>query len=257
MENGLCSVLHGKPDAPAAGGRSMAVEDYKKAQKELYSPPGEPHIITVPPMKFIMIDGCGNPNEEEGEYAKAVEVLYALSYTIKMSKKTDMIIAGYEDFVVPPLEGLWWIGKKEKQTKEFDASQKSKYNWISMIRQMDFVTEEVFNLAAAAAVQKNSKKNPELSRRIEAYLSDGRLRLETYDEGLCLQCMHKGPYDEEPETIAKMDAFMKMHSEYKNAIGSKNSTGQILCHHEIYLNDPRKTKPEGIRTVLRHPVVKV
>lgn len=232
----------------------MAVLDVKKNQKNLYLPSPEPHVITVPPMNFIMIDGTGNPNDEDGEYNKAVEILYVLSYTIKMSKLTDTNIAGYVDFVVPPLEGLWWIGEKDAQTKDFDARQKDRYNWTSMIRQMDFVTEEVFNLAAAAAVQKNSKKNPELSRRIEAYLSDGRLRLETYDEGLCLQCMHKGPYDDESATISKMDSFIKSHPEYKNAIGSKNSQGQVLCHHEIYLNDPRKTKPESIRTVLRHPV---
>jgi len=255
-ENALFSVLPGKQAVQAAGGSCMAVLDVKKNQKDLYLPSSEPHAITVPPMNFIMIDGSGNPNVEDGEYSKAVEILYALSYTIKMSKKTDTNISGYVDFVVPPLEGLWWIGEKDKQTKDFDASQKNKYNWTSMIRQMDFVTEEVFLRTAEAAVDKNKKKNPELSKRIESYLSDGRLRLETYDEGLCLQCMHNGPYDDEPATIAKMDVFMKAHPEYVNAIGTKNSQGKVLCHHEIYLNDPRKTKPESIRTVLRHPVAK-
>jgi len=255
MVNALYSAQRGKTAVQDAGGSCMAVLDVKKNQKNLYSPSDEPHIISVPSMNFIMIDGSGNPNDEEGEYSKAVEILYALSYTIKMSKKTDMNIPGYVDFVVPPLEGLWWIGEKDAQTKEFDARQKNKYNWTSMIRQMEFVTKEVFLRAVEAAVNKNRKKNPELSERIEDYLVSGKLRLEMYDEGLCLQCMHKGPYDDEPATIANMNSFMKLHPEYKNAIGSKNAQGQILCHHEIYLCDPRKTKPEAIRTVLRHPVM--
>jgi len=167
-----------------------------------------------------------------------------------------MSIAGYFDFVVPPLEGLWWIGEKDKQTKEFDAKEKSSYKWTSMIRQMDFVSNDVFKQAANAVLEKNEKKSPELSRRITEYLAQGKLRLETYDEGLCLQCMHTGPYDDEPGTIAKMDSFMKSHPEYIDAIGSKNAQGKVLCHHEIYLNDPRKTKSEGIKTVLRHPVFK-
>ncbi len=256
MENALRNAHHGKQAVQAAGSKKMAAEDYKKTQKELYNPSTEPHVIEVPSMNFIMIDGSGNPNDEDGEYSKAVEILYALSYTIKMSKLTDMNIAGYFDFVVPPLEGLWWIGAKDAQTKDFDARQKNRYNWTSMIRQMEFVTEDVFKLAVSAAVDKNKKKAPELSGRIAEYLESGKLRLETYDEGLCLQCMHKGPYDDEPATIVKMDSFMKAHPEYVNAIGTKNNAAQILCHHEIYLNDPRKTKPESIRTVLRHPVAK-
>jgi hypothetical protein len=213
--------------------------DFKLLDKELYSPKTEPSVIEVPAMNFIMIDGHGNPNEEGGEYQQSVELLYALTYTIKMGRKMSPLSTdkNFLDYVVPPLEGLWWLEDKN----DMDFTQKSKYCWISMIRQPDFITPEVF-LQAKEAVK---KKKPDLDVT--------KARLETFTEGLCVQCMHIGPYDREPVTIAKIDAFIQNNG-LKYDIGTLLPNGIIRRHHEIYLGDPRKIAPEKRKTVLRHPV---
>ena len=208
--------------------------DYKKAYKDLYKPKSAPALITVPEMAFIMIDGKGNPNQEEGEYRKAVELLYALSYTIKMSKtKPD----GYFNYVIPPLEGLWWLENDLMP----DFINKDQFYWTSMIRQPEFVTEDVFTRAC----QEAQKKKP--------HLDINKARLQSFREGLCVQIMHTGPYDTEPQTIALLEDFIK-NNHYQNAISDTLSDGTIRRHHEIYLSDPRKTAPEKMNTVIRHPV---
>jgi hypothetical protein len=190
-------------------------------------------------MNFIMVDGKGNPNMEGGEYQKAVELLYALSYAIKMGYKNREKPAGHSDYVVPPLEGLWWL--ESSTTADSDFSQKEMYYWTSMIRQPEFVTQEVFANACGEVV----KKKPELDA--------AKARLETFEEGLCVQCMHLGSYEEEPKTISEMDAFIKAGN-YQNAIGDTRPDGVVRRHHEIYHGDPRKTEPSKMRTVLRHPI---
>lgn len=212
--------------------------DYKKKEKEFYQPGTKPSVIHVPAMRFLMVDGKGNPNEEGGEYQHAVELLYALAYAVKMGYKKSSKPDGYTDYVVPPLEGLWWL---ENGTAESDYTQKDKYFWTSMIRQPDFVTQEVF----AQACREVAKKKPELDT--------SKVRFEIFEEGLCVQAMHLGPYEEEPKTIAEIDAYIRVNK-YQNAIGDQNPDGTVRQHHEIYLGDPRKTEPAKMKTVLRHPI---
>lgn len=213
--------------------------DYKKKEKELYLPGTKPSVIDVPAIPFLMVDGKGDPNTEGGEYQQAVELLYALSYSIKMGYKKISKPDGYTDYVVPPLEGLWWL--EEGTSADSDFSQKEKYCWTSMIRLPEFVTREVFEQACREV----AKKKPELDTE--------KARLEIFEEGLCIQVMHFGPYAEEPKTIAEMEAFLK-ENHYQNAIGDKTSDGNTRRHHEIYLSDPRKTEPSKMKTVLRHPI---
>ncbi len=203
-----------------------------KKEKDLYAPK-EPTLIDVPIMKFIMVDGKGDPNEESGEYSDAMQVLYALTYAIKMSKMKDWKPAGYYEYVVPPLEGLWWC-----EGGPFDFERREFWRWTSMIRQPEFVTEDVF----AQAVQVSKKKNSELN--FEA------ARLEDFCEGLCVHTMHIGPYATEPATIEHLRAFMAQK-------GLRDMTSTERKHHEIYLSDPRRTAPEKTRTVLRHPVARI
>lgn len=205
--------------------------DYKKAFRDLYMPKTEPMLIEVPKMTFLAVEGHGNPNEVDGAYGKAVELLYALSYAIKMAPRSGEVTEGYFDYVVPPLEGLWW----QQVDAERDFRQKEKFCWISMIRQPDFVTEEVL----ARAVKNVQKKKPQLAVQTA--------KLRQLQEGLCVQCMHLGPYDEEPATLRKMQMFMDEH-------GLQSDISEMRRHHEIYLSDPRKTKPDTLRTVLRCPV---
>ncbi|MEO3946376.1 GyrI-like domain-containing protein [Gorillibacterium sp. CAU 1737] len=205
--------------------------DYKKVFKDLYQPKAGPHRIHVPPMKFIQIDGHGNPNDPDGEYSKAVELLYTLSYSIKMAPRHGTAPLGYFDYVVPPLEGLWWL----EDSTSLDFTDKSKYCWTSMIRQPDFVNEEVFD----RAVQLAQKKKPEL---------DGaKARLVTFTEGLCVQCLHIGSFDEEPETQEKMNRY----AEEQGLLSDLSDTRR---HHELYLSDPRKADRAKMKTILRHPV---
>ena len=204
--------------------------DYKKTQKDLYQPKTEPSIIDVPEMVFIMIDGQGNPNTSES-YKAAIEILYGLSYSIKMSKKGDNMPEGYFEYTVPPLEGLWWLA----DGNDDDFSDKEKYCWTSMIRQPEFVTNAVFETAKMILAKK--KQGLDLSRA----------RLELFTEGLCAQVMHIGPYDDEPATIALLQKFIADS-------GYQVDISETRRHHEIYLGDPRKIAPEKRRTVLRYPI---
>ncbi|MEL7654405.1 MAG: GyrI-like domain-containing protein [Bacillota bacterium] len=213
--------------------------DYKKEYKDLYLPKAEPAVIEVPAMNFIMVDGKGDPNTDGGEYQKSVELLYALSYTIKMGFKKKDLPKDYFDYVVPPLEGLWWLA--EGTSADSDFSQKEKYCWTSMIRQPEFITKDIFDQACLEVRKKKPDLDPEAAR------------LEILEEGRCVQMMHLGPYDEESKTIAEMDAFIKANH-YQNAIGDSKADGSIRRHHEIYLGDPRKTEPSKMKTVLRHPI---
>ncbi|MXP74347.1 transcriptional regulator [Lachnospiraceae bacterium WCA-9-b2] len=204
--------------------------DYKKEYKEFYLPKRKPELITVPPMNFIAVGGKGNPNEEGGAYKESIGLLYGIAFTIKMSKKGDHRIDGYFDYVVPPLEGLWW----QEGTEGIDYSRKEDFEWISMIRLPEFVTRDEFEWAIAEA---EAKKKTDFSK-VEFF---------TYDEGLCVQCMHLGAYDDEPATIEAMDTFAR-------AQGYQPDMGGQRFHHEIYLSDVRRCKPENSRTVIRHPV---
>lgn len=211
--------------------------DYKKEYKDLYIPKFEPSLVNIPAMGFIMVDGMGNPNIEGGEYQQSIELLYGLCYTIKMSKMSGKQPEGYFDYVVPPLEGLWWLN----DDSYYDLSRKDDLCWISMIRQPEFVSQEVFDWACA----ETAKKKPHLN------LSKARLKI--YHEGLCVQMMHLGPFDEEPETVARINEFIKVNG-YQNAISDTLPDGMIKRHHEIYISDFRKTEPHKLRTVIRHPV---
>lgn len=212
--------------------------DYRLSQKELYQPSREPGIIDVPKMLFLAVDGHGNPNEVGGEYQKALEILYALTFTIKMSSKSSTVLPGFFEYAVPPLEGLWWLA----DDKDMDFfSHKERYRWTSMIRQPEFVTAEVL----IWAMDEVHRKKPGVQAK--------KARLISFAEGLCVQAMHIGPYDKEPETLKKMDAFM-LENGFISDVGAQLDSIMRRRHHEIYLGDPRKTKPENRKTVLRHPV---
>lgn len=211
--------------------------DYKKEFKELYLPPEKPQIVTVPKMQFVAVRGKGNPNDEVGEYKAALAVLYAVSYTLKMSKMGDHRIEGYFDYVVPPLEGFWWQVKNGAVVSGFDYSDKSSFNWLSVIRLPDFVTQKDFDWAKETAATKKG-------------LDCSRAELLTLEEGECVQIMHTGSYDDEPETIKLMDDFALTN-------GYALDFSATRLHHEIYLSDPRKTSPEKLKTVIRHPVKRI
>lgn len=204
--------------------------DYKKEYKEFYLPPKTPTIIDIPEMNYIAVRGKGDPNEPEGEYKEAMELLYAIAFTIKMSYKGSHKIDGYFSYVVPPLEGLWW----QNDSTEIDYAHKENFEWITMIRLPEFVTKEKFDWAITEAAQ---KKKTDFSK----------VFFFTYKEGLSVQCMHIGSYDEEPATILKMNAFIREHNYYTDISSER-------LHHEIYLSDPRRTAPEKLRTVIRHPI---
>lgn len=213
--------------------------DYKKAYPTLYMAKTTPSIVEVPPMPFIMVDGKGNPNDEAGEYQQAVSLLYAVSYKIKMSKMGGNAPEGYFEYVVPPLEGLWWL----EDMSNLEFTDKDKYCWTAMIRQPEFVTPQLFQWAYGETL----KKKPELA--------SVKARLQTYHEGLCAQVLHIGPYDEEPRTLKILEDFIEANN-YQYAIGDQLPDGTIKRHHEIYLGDPRKTAPSKLKTVLRHPIKK-
>ena len=206
--------------------------DYKKEYKEFYLPKNRPALIDVPEMNFIAVRGQGDPNLPDGEYKQALELLYGIAYTIKMSKMTDHRIRGYFDYVVPPLEGLWY----QEGIHGVDYSRKDLFRWISMIRLPDFVTKEDFVWAKQEAER---KKKTDYSKA----------EFMTYREGLSVQCMHIDSYDDEPATVKMMDAFTEEQ-------GYITDIGEERLHHEIYLNDARKTAPEKLKTVIRHPVRK-
>lgn len=204
--------------------------DYKKEYKEFYLPPKTPELIDIPSMNFAAVRGKGNPNEEDGEYKSSIGLLYGIAFTIKMSRLGGRKIEGYFEYVVPPLEGLWW----QKGVSGIDYSKKETFEWISMIRLPDFVKKEDFDWAVAEATKKKG-------------LDFSRTEFFTYREGLCVQCMHVGPYDAELATIEKMDAYAAER-------GYAVDIGASRFHHEIYLGDPRRCDETKLKTVIRHPV---
>ena len=207
--------------------------DFKKEYKEFYLPKEKPSIVTVPPMNFVAVRGSGDPNLEDGEYKKAIATLYGVAFTIKMSKTGDHRINGYFDYVVPPLEGLWW----QEGISGVDYAHKDAFQWISMIRLPEFVTEAEFQWA----VDEASRKKKQDFSKAEFF---------RYDEGLCVQCMHLGPYDDEPATVGLMHEFAKEQ-------GFAPDFSKHRLHHEIYLSDTRKVAAEKLKTVIRHPVRRV
>lgn len=204
--------------------------DFKKEYKEFYIPKKKPEVVTVPPMQYVAVRGKGDPNEEGGAYREAIGVLYAIAYTIKMSKKGDHQMDGYFDFVVPPLEGFWW----QEGIDGVNYSNKSLFCWISVIRLPEFVTEKEFQWAVAEVTRKKK-------------LDCSGAELLKLDEGLCVQIMHIGPYDAEPETVALMDQYLVER-------GYENDFSAERLHHEIYLSDARKVEPAKWKTVIRHPI---
>lgn len=206
--------------------------DYKKEYKEFYLPKNKPELIDVPAMNFIAVRGKGNPNEEDGEYKAALGLLYAIAFTIKMSNKGNHKIEGFFDYVVPPLEGFWW----QDGVDGVDYTHKEDYQWISLIRLPDFVTKTDFDWAVEEATR---KKQSDFSK-VEFY---------SYTEGMCVQCMHIGSYDEEPATVQAME-------DYAHAKGYEIDISETRFHHEIYLSDARRCSPEKLKTVIRHPVRK-
>ena len=206
--------------------------DFKKEYKAYYLPKNKPEIVTVPPMQYVAVRGQGDPNEEGGAYKAAIGVLYAVAYTIKMSKMGDRRMEGYYDFVVPPLEGFWW----QDGVDGVDYTDKSAFNWISVIRLPDFVTKADFDWAVAEATRK---------KKLDCSMAE----FLTIDEGECVQIMHLGTFDDEPAMVAIMDAYLK-------ANGYENDFSATRLHHEIYLSDARKAAPEKWKTVIRHPIKK-
>lgn len=204
--------------------------DFKKEYKDFYLPKEKPGIVRIPKMNFVAVRGRGNPNDADGDYKRAVGIVYGIAYTIKMSHRGDRKIEGFFEYVVPPLEGLWWMDGRPG----VDFSRKDQFCWISMLRLPDFVRKEDFEWAVAE-VTKKKKTNFSAAEFF------------SYDEGLCVQCMHVGPFDAEPATVAAMDA-------YATAQGYRTDFSEERMHHEIYLSDITKAKPESWKTVIRHPV---
>ena len=204
--------------------------DFKKEYRELYQPKTTPAIVEVPPMNYLAVRGKGDPNVEGGAYQQSIGLLYAVAYTIKMSKKGDHRMEGYFDFVVPPLEGFWW----QEGVSGMDYGRKEAFHFISLIRLPDFVTREEFQWAVAEATRKKK-------------LDCSPVEFLRYDEGLCVQCMHIGSYDDEPATVERMHALMERE-------GYTLDITPERFHHEIYLSDARKTAPEKRKTVIRHPI---
>ena len=214
-------------------------------------PKNKPEIVKIPPMNYVAVRGKGNPNVEGGDYQQAISILYAVAYTLKMSYKTDYKIEGFFEYVVPPLEGFWWQGEqhpvdaemrtdragRRENIKGIDYSNKDTFNWISVIRLPDFITEKDF----AWAVQTATKK-----KKIDCSLAE----FLTIDEGLCVQIMHQGSFDSEPATVALLEDYLKEQ-------GYENDINEQRLHHEIYMSDARKVAPEKWKTVIRHPIKKV
>ena len=206
--------------------------DFKKEYKEFYLPGNKPQIVNIPAANYIAVRGAGDPNEEGGAYQQAISVLYAVAYTLKMSYKTDYRMEGFFEYVVPPLEGFWW----QDGVDGVDYTDKSAFNWISVIRLPDFVTKADFDWAVAEAIRK---------KKLDCSMAE----FLTIDEGECVQIMHLGSFDDEPATVAIMDAYLE-------ANGYANDFSATRLHHEIYLSDARKVAPEKWKTVIRHPIKK-
>ena len=206
--------------------------DFKKEYKEYYQPKNRPEIVTVPKANYIAVRGQGDPNEPDGAYQRAIGVLYAVAYTLKMSCRTDHRIEGFYDYVVPPLEGFW----RQEGTDGVDYTDKSAFQWISVIRLPEFITKADLDWAAETAAKK---------KKLDCSMAE----FLTVDEGLCVQIMHEGPFDDEPATVARMDEYLRQN-------GYVNDFNEARQHHEIYLSDARKVPPEKWKTVIRHPVRK-
>lgn len=206
--------------------------DFKKEYKEFYNPKNRPEIVTVPKANYIAVRGKGNPNEEGGAYQSAIGVLYSVAYTLKMSYKTDYRIEGFFDYVVPPLEGFWW----QDGVIGVDYNSKSTFNWISVIRLPDFITKKNFDWAVKTAAEKKK-------------LDCSKAEFLTVDEGLCVQIMHMGSFDDEPATVEIMDRYIAEK-------GYENDINETRLHHEIYMSDARRVAPEKWKTVIRHPIKK-
>ena len=206
--------------------------DFKKEYKEFYLPKNKPQIVNVPKANYIAIRGQGNPNEEGGAYQRAISVLYAVAYTLKMSYKTDYKIDGFYEYVVPPLEGFWW----QDGICGVDYTKKDEFKWISIIRLPDFITRENFDWAVKTASEK---------KKIDCSSAE----FFTVEEGLCVQIMHIGSFDDEPASLEKMDKYLEEN-------GYEKDFSDTRLHHEIYLSDPRKSTPDKMKTVIRHPVKK-
>lgn len=204
--------------------------DFKKEYKEFYMPKNKPEIVNVPKANYIAVRGKGDPNEEDGEYKSSIGVLYAIAYTLKMSYKTDYHIEGFYDYVVPPLEGFWW----QEAIDGIDYSDKSTFCWISVIRLPDFITKKDLDWAVETVTKKKK-------------LDCSKAEFLTIDEGLCVQIMHTGSFDNEPATIELMN-------QYVDENGYENDFSDSRIHHEIYLSDARKVSPEKWKTVIRHPI---
>lgn len=225
--------------------------DFKKEYKEFYMPKNKPEIVKIPSMNYVAVRGKGNPNVEGGDYQHAISILYAVAYTLKMSYKTDYKIEGFFEYVVPPLEGFWWQGEqhpvdaemrtdragRRENIKGIDYSNKDTFNWISVIRLPDFITEKDFAWAVQTATEK---------KKIDCSLAE----FLTIDEGLCVQIMHQGSFDSEPATVALLEDYLKEQ-------GYENDINEQRLHHEIYMSDARKVAPEKWKTVIRHPIKKV
>lgn len=206
--------------------------DYKKEYKEFYMPKKKPGIVEIPKMNYIAVRGKGNPNDENGEYKSSIGLLYAIAFTIKMSYKGTHKIDGYFEYVVPPLEGFWW----QENTEGIDYNRKDDMNFISVIRLPDFVNEDDFKWAVDEATE---KKKQDFSK----------VEFLNYDEGICVQCMHIGSYDNEPETVELMHKYMEENGYELDITDSR-------LHHEIYLSDPRRCDESKLKTVIRHPIKK-
>ncbi|MFR8416570.1 MAG: GyrI-like domain-containing protein [Hominilimicola sp.] len=204
--------------------------DFKKEYKEFYMPKNKPEIVTVPQANYIAVRGKGNPNEIDGAYQKAISILYAVAYTLKMSYKTEHKIEGFFEYVVPPLEGFWW----QDNVDGIDYADKAAFNWISVIRLPEFITQKDFDWAVETASEKKK-------------LDCSSAEFLTVDEGLCVQIMHIGAFDDEPQTVTLMDEYIAQN-------GYENDITESRLHHEIYLSDARKVAPEKWKTVIRHPI---
>lgn len=204
--------------------------DFKKEYKEFYMPKNKPEIVTVPKANYIAVRGKGNPNENDGAYQKAISILYAVAYTLKMSYKTEHKIEGFFEYVVPPLEGFWW----QDNVDGIDYADKAAFNWISVIRLPEFITKKDFEWAVETASEKKK-------------LDCSSAEFLIVDEGLCVQIMHIGAFDDEPQTVALMDEYIAQN-------GYENDITESRLHHEIYLSDARKVAPEKWKTVIRHPI---
>ncbi len=206
--------------------------DFKKEYKEFYMPKNKPEIVNVPKANYIAVRGKGDPNIPDGQYQRAIGILYGVAYTLKMSYKTDYQIQGFFEYVVPPLEGFWW----QEGTVGVDYGRKEEFHWISVIRLPDFVTKNDFDWAVETA---SKKKKMDCSKA----------EFLTVEEGLCVQIMHIGSFDDEPKSVERMNAFLKEQ-------GYQNDLREERLHHEIYLSDARKVAPERWKTVIRHPIKK-